>query len=78
MCRLRYGCALVLAAAVTDATAAEETPEAPDLEFLEYLGSWQRADEEWFIDAELRAEEEESQQDEKAGRRQNRREAKRR
>jgi hypothetical protein len=27
--------------------------EAPDLNFLEYLGSWQETDEEWEIVAEL-------------------------
>lgn len=25
----------------------------PDLELLEYLGSWQKDDEDWFLDAEL-------------------------
>jgi hypothetical protein len=31
--------------------APNETP--PDLEFLEYLGSWQASDEEWFAIREL-------------------------
>ena len=33
------------------APAPNETP--PDLEFLEYLGSWQASDEEWFAIREL-------------------------
>ena len=33
------------------APAPNETP--PDLEFLEYLGSWQASDEEWFAIKEL-------------------------
>ena len=36
---LLLGCSLVL--------AADE--ELPDVEFLEYLGSWEEADEEWLI-----------------------------
>jgi hypothetical protein len=37
---------------------AQETesppPEAPDLEFLEYLGSWAEEDDEWLAIEELR------------------------
>ena len=36
---LLLGCGLVL--------AADE--ELPDLEFLEYLGSWEESDEEWLL-----------------------------
>ena len=34
-------------------SAAADDEELPDLEFLEYLGSWESSDEEWlFFDAE--------------------------
>ena len=36
---LLLGCSLVL--------AADE--ELPDIEFLEYLGSWEESDEEWML-----------------------------
>lgn len=37
------------------AAASDDEPEAPDvdLELLEYLGSWQDEDEEWWLPAEL-------------------------
>jgi hypothetical protein len=38
---LLLGCGLVL--------AAEEQEEAPDAEFLEYLGYWEESDEEWLM-----------------------------
>jgi len=31
----------------------EDEEKLPDLEFLEYLGSWQDEDEEWYLEAEL-------------------------
>lgn len=43
-------------------TFAEET-EIPDLEFLEYLGSWDESDEDWVLFAEEDAEPAESDQD---------------
>lgn len=44
-------CGLVGCSAL--AAAADE--ELPDLEFLEYLGSWEESDEEWLLfDAEAR------------------------
>ena len=33
--------------------AAAQNGEAPDFEFLEYLGSWQEEDETWFVDVEI-------------------------
>jgi hypothetical protein len=42
----------MLASVVVPAAAiAQDDPPPPDL--LEYLGSWQDDDEEWFVDAEL-------------------------
>ena len=38
---LLLGCGLVL--------ADEEAEEAPDMEFLEYLGYWEESDEEWLM-----------------------------
>jgi hypothetical protein len=32
--------------------ASAQQPEAPDLDFLEYLGSWQGEDDEWLVIAE--------------------------
>ena len=32
--------------------SAQAQDEAPDLDFLEYLGSWQESDEEWLAVAE--------------------------
>jgi hypothetical protein len=45
-------CGLIVGAG----TAAADDAEPPDLEFLEYLGSWEESDEEWllFKDAEAR------------------------
>jgi hypothetical protein len=46
---------LVLAltgACLAQPAAAQEEAEAPDLDFLEYLGSWQAEDDEWFEIAE--------------------------
>lgn len=40
---LVVGCFAICGAAVAD----EE--ELPDLEFLEYLGSWEESDEEWLL-----------------------------
>ena len=40
--------------------------EAPDLEFLEYLGSWEESDEDWVLlaaDAETEKESEEKEQE---------------
>ena len=35
----------------------------PQLDFLEYLGSWQEEDEEWFVDVELDSAQTEQQED---------------
>lgn len=44
---------IVLALGSAGATAQEpQDPPAPDLDFLEYLGSWQAGDEEWLAVAE--------------------------
>jgi hypothetical protein len=40
------GC-LVASVAITSAARAQEDAAGPDLEFLEYLGSWQGSDAEW-------------------------------
>ena len=39
--------------------------EAPDLEFLEYLGSWEESDEDWVLLAAEAAEQKESEDREK-------------
>jgi len=38
--------------AVSSAVNGEET-EDPEVDFLEYLGSWQESDEEWVVIAEI-------------------------
>jgi len=38
-------------------SAPAEESEEPDLEFLEYLGSWQAQDDEWVIAAEWESDE---------------------
>ena len=38
---------------VLSAAAAAEEEEVPDLEFLEYLGSWEASDEDWIIFTEV-------------------------
>jgi hypothetical protein len=43
--------ALLLIMVLPGAVGAQE--EEPELSFLEYLGSWEDGDEEWFIVAEL-------------------------
>ena len=37
------------------AVQAEETDTAPDLDFLEYLGSWESSDEDWVLLADAEA-----------------------
>ncbi len=44
----------VTVGAGNQALAADEVP--PDLEFLEYLGSWEESDEDWLLFAEAAAE----------------------
>ena len=39
-------------ACLTQPAAAQEEAEAPEVDFLEYLGSWQEQDDEWFEIAE--------------------------
>jgi hypothetical protein len=41
---------VVVACSVAGALSAEE---APDLSFLEYLGSWEEGDDEWLVVAEM-------------------------
>jgi hypothetical protein len=36
--------------------AIADEPEAPDLAFLEYLGSWEESDEDWIIFSEQESE----------------------
>ena len=45
--RMRLFVACGLIASATIVTADEE--ELPDIEFLEYLGSWQESDADWLI-----------------------------
>ena len=45
----------VLAAVAMPAVAVAQDGELPPAGLLEYLGSWQDDDEEWFLDAELSA-----------------------
>jgi hypothetical protein len=40
--------ALIWSLLACGAVAADEEP-APDLEFLEYLGSWEESDEDWVL-----------------------------
>ena len=42
-------------------TAVADDEEAPDLEFLEYLGSWEASDEDWVIFTASMDEQEESE-----------------
>lgn len=44
---------VVLAAVAGPGVGVAQEPEAPPLDLLEYLGSWQDDDEEWFVDAEI-------------------------
>ena len=44
--------ALVLVQAAFTPSAGAEEPEAPDLDLLAYLGSWQGDDDEWLAVAE--------------------------
>jgi hypothetical protein len=39
------------AAGLASPAGAADEPAAPELDFLEYLGSWQAEDEEWVIEA---------------------------
>ena len=58
-----------LASLAWPAAAADEEP--PDLEFLEYLGSWEESDEDWLIFTEMMPEkaarEEQEQETETTG-----------
>jgi hypothetical protein len=49
MCRLLA--MLGAAAGLASTAGAADEPAAPELDFLEYLGSWQAEDEEWVIEA---------------------------
>jgi hypothetical protein len=39
------------AAGLAGTARAADEPAAPELDFIEYLGSWQAEDEEWVIEA---------------------------
>jgi hypothetical protein len=45
-------CAVIAAVAVPPAVLAQDS-ELPPADLLEYLGSWQDDDEEWFVEAEI-------------------------
>lgn len=46
------------AAGVVSSATAQADDDAPDLDFLAYLGSWQESDEEWLAVAEWEGAEE--------------------
>jgi hypothetical protein len=48
----RRGFVPLVAALLTGTTAAGQEPE-PDLEFLEYLGSFEAEDEAWYVDVQV-------------------------
>jgi len=48
----RRVCWLPAVALLVATAAAAQDDEAPDLAFLEYLGSWQDGDEDWLVVAE--------------------------
>ena len=48
---------------VTSGITLAEDEEQPDLEFLEYLGSWESSDEDWLIFTEAEETEKESKED---------------
>ena len=47
--RRPLGLRLLLAGALAASTAATAADEMPDPEFLEYLGMWEAADDEWLL-----------------------------
>jgi hypothetical protein len=47
---------LLVAATGVAANALAQDDAAPDLSFLEYLGSWQESDEEWLLIAAMEGE----------------------
>lgn len=47
---------LLVVTAGLAASAAAQEDGAPDLSFLEYLGSWQESDEEWLLIAAMEGE----------------------
>ena len=47
------------------ASGQDEEEEIPDLAFLEYLGSWQEEDEEWYLEAELEGQPKKSRRERK-------------
>jgi hypothetical protein len=51
--RTRLAAAAVAGAGLLAGAAQAQEGDPPDLEFLEYLGSWQETDEEWLIAAEM-------------------------
>lgn len=55
--RLLNGLLGVAAISVVISQEARADEEAPDLDFLAYLGSWQESDEEWLAVAEWEGEE---------------------
>jgi hypothetical protein len=44
---------IVLSGAAATPQERHQAEKAPELDFLEYLGSWRGDDETWFIDAEI-------------------------
>ena len=59
--------ALVWAIVALGGIAVAEDAEAPELEFLEYLGSWENAEEDWILLAQdMEPEEAPDKKDEKS------------
>jgi hypothetical protein len=53
--RFRKAAGAMLLVATLPRLAEAQSEEPPEVDFFEYLGSWQEEDEEWFIDAEIDA-----------------------
>jgi hypothetical protein len=51
MIKLEAGWLAILA--TLPMTASVQQDDAPDVDFLEYLGIWQAEDEEWFLESEM-------------------------
>lgn len=62
---------MVVLASLPVAVIAEDE-DVPDLEFLEYLGSWQEQDEEWFLESEIVEQEDQAREKRKREKDENR------
>lgn len=48
-----HECRRMIALLLTTTPVFAQDGEMPQLDFLEYLGSWQAEDEEWFVEVEI-------------------------